>query len=100
MHHAAPAIDTIVFDLGGVLVDWNPRHLYRKIFMNDEPAVEAFLSEVCNTAWNEHQDRGRPWAEAIAQATSEHPTHAANIRAYRERWDEMLGELLERGLLR
>lgn len=58
-------IDTMVFDLGGVLVDWNPRHLYRKLFAGDEAAMEAFLANVCNAAWNERQDRGRPWSQAI-----------------------------------
>ncbi|MFG0669674.1 HAD family hydrolase [Pseudomonas sp. xss_1] len=90
MYPETISIDTVVFDLGGVLVDWNPRHLYRKIFRNDEAAMESFLSDVCNTAWNEQQDRGRPWSEAISEAISHHPSHEANIRVYRERWDEML----------
>ena len=85
------SVDTVVFDLGGVLVDWNPRYLYRKIFNGDEAAMEAFLADVCNQAWNERQDRGRPWAEAIAEAVAQHPAHEPHIRAYRSRWDEMLG---------
>ncbi|QXH53506.1 HAD family phosphatase [Pseudomonas fakonensis] len=88
-------IDTVVFDLGGVLVDWNPRHLYRKLFAGDEAAMEAFLANVCNAAWNERQDRGRPWSQAIAQAIAAHPDHEPHIRAYRERWDEMLAGALE-----
>lgn len=88
------SIDTVVFDLGGVLVDWNPRHLYRKIF-DDEAAMEAFLADICNSAWNERQDRGRPWAEAIEEAIALHPVHEPQIRAYRSRWDEMLGGALE-----
>ncbi|MBD9631527.1 MULTISPECIES: HAD family hydrolase [Pseudomonadaceae] len=89
------SVDTVVFDLGGVLVDWNPRYLYRKVFDGDEVAMEAFLAQVCNQAWNERQDRGRPWAEAIAEAIALHPAHEPHIRAYRERWDEMLGGALE-----
>jgi 2-haloacid dehalogenase len=95
VQHQSSSVDTVVFDLGGVLVDWNPRHLYRKIFVGDEPAMEAFLADVCNTAWNEKQDRGRPWAEAVAEAIALHPAHASSIRAYRERWDEMLNGALE-----
>lgn len=87
-------VDTVVFDLGGVLIDWNPRHLYRKLFGADEAAMEAFLEQVCTGAWNERQDRGRSWAEAVAEAVARHPAHAAHIRAYHERWEEMLGGAL------
>lgn len=88
------SIDTVVFDLGGVLIDWNPRYLYRKIFGTDTEKMEAFLATVCNTQWNEFQDRGRPWEEAITEATTQHPEHQANIRAYYDRWPEMLGEAI------
>lgn len=88
-------VNTVVFDLGGVLVDWNPRHLFRKLFDGDEAAMEAFLSEVCNSAWNEKQDRGRSWSQAIDEAITQYPAHAHHIRAYRERWDEMLSGALE-----
>ena len=54
---AAPT--TVIFDIGGVLIDWNPRHLYRKLFDGDEAAMERFLATVCNSAWNERQDAGR-----------------------------------------
>ena len=56
----------VVFDLGGVLIDWNPRHLYRKL-LPEEAAVERFLAEVCSPAWNLEQDRGRSWEEATAR---------------------------------
>lgn len=88
-------VNTVVFDLGGVLVDWNPRHLFRKLLDGDEAAMETFLKEICNSAWNEKQDRGRPWSEAIDEAIAQYPLHAHHIRAYRERWDEMLGGALE-----
>jgi 2-haloacid dehalogenase len=86
-----PAIDAVVFDLGGVLIDWNPRHLYRQIFREDVDGMERFLAEVCTQAWNEKQDAGRSWEEAIAEATASHPKDAGLIKAYRERWEEMLG---------
>lgn len=84
-------IDTVIFDLGGVLIDWNPRHLYRKLFGADHEAMEWFLAQVCSPEWNLRQDAGRPWREAIAEAQARHSGHAALIRAYRERWEEMLG---------
>ena len=82
--------DAVVFDLGGVLIDWNPRYLYRQLFPGDVEGMERFLSEVCTSTWNERQDAGRPWEEAIDEAIAEHPQHAALIRAYRERWEDML----------
>ncbi|WP_373778535.1 HAD family hydrolase [Glaesserella sp.] len=87
-------IETVVFDLGGVLVDWNPRHLYRKIF-TDEAEMEYFLTHICTQEWNEHQDRGRPWAEGIALLCAQHPDYETPIRAYYERWQEMLNGAIE-----
>lgn len=87
---SAPAVEAVVFDCGGVLVDWNPRHLYRKLFPGDEPAMERFLATVCTPEWNAEQDRGRPFAEGVARLVEEHPEHATLIRAYHERWDEMV----------
>ena len=80
---------TIVFDLGGVLVDWNPRYVYRQLF-DDETEMEAFLAQVCTPEWNVAQDAGRTIAEAVAEATSRHPGKAALIRVYYERFDEMM----------
>jgi len=79
-----------VFDLGGVLIDWDPRYLYRKL-LADEAAVEEFLATVCTPEWNTEQDRGRPFAEGVAELVERHPVHAAAITAYHERWTEMLG---------
>lgn len=81
--------DTVIFDLGGVLIDWNPRYLYRHLF-DDESSMEQFLAEVCDGQWNEQQDAGRSWDEAIRLRSAEFPEHAALIAAYRTRWDEML----------
>jgi 2-haloacid dehalogenase len=79
----------IVFDLGMVLIDWDPRHLYRKIFEN-EAEMEWFLAHVCTGAWNLEQDRGRPWPEAISEAMARHPDYAKHIHLFRERWMEMV----------
>lgn len=56
----------VVFDLGGVLIDWNPRYFYRRLFA-DPMEMEAFLATVCSPAWNDEQDAERPLAEATAQ---------------------------------
>ena len=83
----------IVYDLGGVLIDWNPRHLYRKLF-DDEATMEWFLAEVCHSAWNEEQDRGRTFAAGIEEAAARHPDHRPLIEAYFVRWGEMVaGEI-------
>jgi 2-haloacid dehalogenase len=87
--------DAVVFDLGGVLIDWNPRHLYRKVFYGDEEAMESFLATVTTPEWNARQDAGRPWAEAIETLVSEHPDKADLIVAYRDRWIETLGGPIE-----
>jgi len=79
-----------VFDLGGVLIDWNPRHLYRKIFPGDEAAMEHFLANVCTPAWNLQQDAGRPFAEACAELKLQHPHHADAIDAWYQRQPEMI----------
>ena len=85
----------VIFDFGGVLVDWNPRHLYRRLFPGDPDGMERFLAEVCTTEWNQRQDAGRPWAEAIADLVARRPAQAELIRAYHERWEEMLGGAID-----
>ncbi len=84
-----PAIDAVVFDLGGVLLDWNPRHLYRKLF-EDPAEMERFLATVCTDDWNFGQDAGRPVHEATADLIDRHPRHADLIAAYYGRWLEMI----------
>jgi 2-haloacid dehalogenase len=100
--------DTVIFDLGGVLLDWNPRHLYRQLFPGDEAAMEHFIATVCNGEWNRQQDAGRLVAEGCALLKAEHPDKAALIDAYYGRHLDMiagpvegtvtiLAELRERG---
>lgn len=84
-------IDTVVFDLGNVLIPWDPRRLYRSLFA-DEREMEYFLSEVCDGAWNARQDAGRPIAEATAERIESFPQYADMISAYYGRWEEMLGD--------
>jgi 2-haloacid dehalogenase len=83
-------LTTVVFDLGGVLIDWNPRYLYRQLF-DDQDEMESFLAEVTTMEWNAHQDAGRPWAEAIETLAAEHPDRRELIEAFHARWPEMLG---------
>ena len=86
--------DTVIFDLGRVLIEWDPRHLYRTLFGGDEAAMERFLAIVTTPAWNLEQDRGRPFAEGTALLRARHPDQAALIDAYYLRWPEMMpGEI-------
>jgi 2-haloacid dehalogenase len=78
----------LIFDFGGVLLDWNPRYLYRKLFPGDEPAMERFLAEVDFYTWNPHQDAGRPFSIAIAELCARHPHYCELIRLYAERFPE------------
>ena len=83
-------INTLVFDLGGVLIDWNPEYLYNKI-IPDEKERKWFLSTICTPDWNEEQDAGRSLQEATEYLVKKFPGHEKAIRAYYGRWTEMLG---------
>lgn len=82
-------INTIIFDLGAVLIDWHPKHLYKKLF-TDEAEMESFLANICTSAWNEEQDAGRPVKEGTEALIAQYPEYEANVRAFYDRWDEML----------
>ena len=84
----------IVFDIGNVLLRWDPRFLYRKIF-DDEAEMEWFLAHVCNPAWNLEQDRGRSFGDAVRELTILHPGHAEAIAAYHSRWQETLPHAID-----
>nr|MEC9419609.1 HAD family phosphatase [Pseudomonadota bacterium] len=87
------AITTVVFDIGNVLIEWNPEYLYRELIPDDD-AREDFLSTVCTMEWNLQQDLGRPWAEAVDVLSRQHPDKAELIAAYSERWHDMVpGEI-------
>lgn len=90
----AEAVEAVIFDVGNVLIEWDPRHLYRKL-LPDEAAVERFLSEVCAPEWNLAQDRGRSWADGVAERVALFPEHAALIRAFDARWQEMVPGAIE-----
>ncbi|MBA4166985.1 MAG: HAD family phosphatase [Chitinophagaceae bacterium] len=82
-------IKTIIFDLGGVLIDWNPDYVYRTIF-SDENKMRKFYEEICTPDWNEEQDAGRSLMEATEHLVAKFPHEEKNIRAYYGRWEEML----------
>jgi 2-haloacid dehalogenase len=83
-------ITTIIFDLGGVLIDWNPRYVYRSIFDNEEK-IDWFFANICTNDWNENQDAGRSLKEATEELVAKHPEYENEVRAYYGRWVEMLG---------
>jgi 2-haloacid dehalogenase len=85
----------IVFDLGGVLLDWNPRHLFRKYFNGDEQQVEHFLTEICPQEWNLKQDAGYSFTQAIAEQKLRFPQYAQPIQAYQDRWEETVAGEIE-----
>ncbi|MCB0606326.1 MAG: HAD family phosphatase [Lewinellaceae bacterium] len=83
-------IDSIVFDLGAVLIDWSPEYLYRDLIPDDRERA-YFLSEICNHEWNIQQDAGRPWSEAVDELTGKYPGYSREIEAYWQEWPRMLG---------
>ncbi len=84
----------VIFDLGGVLIDWDPRRLFRRFFPNQPQALEDFLREIRFAEWNAQQDKGRPFAEGVALLSAQFPQYAPLIRAFDERWEEtIVGEI-------
>lgn len=83
-------IDNVIFDLGGVLVDWDPKYLYSKVFNNDEKRINSFLTEVCTPEWNIEQDAGRSLAEATQLLVEKFPEQEDYIRLFYDRWEEMI----------
>lgn len=85
-------VKAVIFDLGGVLLDWNPLALYQKHFPHlSEEEIRAFFAEVNFTAWNLEQDRGRPFDEGVEELSARFPHRAALIRAYHQHWPDCIG---------
>jgi 2-haloacid dehalogenase len=87
-------IDAVVFDLGGVLIDWSPHYLYRQL-LPDDAAIDAFLAEVGFAEWNVALDAGRDWDEAVEWLAARHPERRDLVEAFRDRWEETLGDANE-----
>ena len=83
-------IDTIIFDLGGVLIDWDPKYVYREVFNDDEEKVDWFLNNICTMDWNVEQDAGRTIKDGTELLIKQHPQYEAWIRIYYDRWVDML----------
>lgn len=88
-------IKNIIFDLGGVLIDWNPEYVYLEVFNGDRKKMKWFFDEICTMDWNENQDAGYPLAKATEDRVALFPQYEAWIRMYYGRWEEMLGEAIE-----
>jgi len=85
---------TVVFDVGNVLIRWDPLLVYREM-IPDDAKREWFMQNVCTAAWNVEQDRGRSWEEAVALLVASHPEWESQIRAYDERWHEAVPGVIE-----
>jgi len=86
-----PPIDTVVFDIGNVLIPWNPRWLFRKM-LTDEAALDRFLDEVDFNAWNAQHDAGQCFAQGIAEQGARFPQYRHLLQAYFDRWEECIAE--------
>ncbi|MGZ5246160.1 MAG: HAD family hydrolase [Flavitalea sp.] len=86
--------NTVIFDLGGVLIDWNPDYVFKTIFEKEEEK-KWFFDNVCTSDWNEEQDAGKSLKEATEELVIKFPDHELNIRAFYDRWEEMLGGPIE-----
>ncbi len=84
-------INTIIFDFGGVLIDWNPEYLFLDVFNGNKEKTNWFLNTICTSDWNENQDAGYPLAQATQDLIKKHPEHEALIKLYYDKWETMLG---------
>ncbi len=82
-------IKVVIFDFGGVLVDWSPHNLYRRYFEQPHD-IDRFLAEINFAEWNAQQDKGHPFAQAVAEHSNKFPQHAELIKAYHERWEDSI----------
>jgi 2-haloacid dehalogenase len=85
------AITTIIFDLGGVLIDWNPDYVFNQLFEGQDEKKQQFFKTICTPDWNEEQDAGRSIAEGTQLLLDKHPEWEEYIKAFYGRWEEMLG---------
>ena len=84
-------VDTLIFDFGGVLIDWNPAYVFLKEFRGDQEEMSHFLNTICSWEWNENQDAGYSLQKATDERVAMYPEHERLIRMYYGRWEEMLG---------
>ncbi len=84
-------VKAIIFDLGGVLIDWNPNYVFDRLFEGQEEKKKEFFASICTSDWNEEQDAGRSLTEATEELVAQYPEWKEYIQAYYGRWEEMLG---------
>lgn len=84
-------IQNIIFDFGGVLVDWNPHYLFDKYF-NDINEANYFVENVCTTEWNAEMDGGKPFAQAVKERSAMFPKYAEALKLYQTNWMDTMGE--------
>lgn len=82
-------IKNIIFDFGGVLMDWSPRYFFKDYFKDDEK-MDHFLATICTEEWNAEQDRGRPLKEGTEILIKQYPTWEKEIRAFYDHWTDMI----------
>lgn len=92
--NTVPEIDTVIFDIGNVLIPWEPKWLFRE-FLDSDEAIEHFIEDAGFHAWNSLQDAGRPFAEGVAAHREEYPHYHHLMQAYAKRWEETLGSPIE-----
>ena len=88
-------IDTIIFDLGGVLIDWNPEYVYQDVFNGDQEKIDWFLSNICTSDWNVEQDAGRTLKDGTEILVKQYPEYEKWIRAFYDRWEDMIGGIIK-----
>lgn len=88
-------VKAIIFDLGGVLIDWNPEYVFLDVFEGDRTRMKWFFDNICTNDWNENQDAGYPIAQATEERVTLFPEHETLIRMYYGRWEEMLGGAIQ-----
>lgn len=88
-------INTIIFDLGGVLIDWNPQYVFTDTYFESKEKKDYFFSHICTSEWNERQDAGRSIVEATQELVIQFPDWEQPIRDYYGRWTEMLNGPIE-----
>lgn len=88
-------IDTIIFDLGGVLIDWNPEYVFLDAFNGDRNKMQWFFDTICTSDWNENQDAGYPISQATEDLIKKFPHYETQIKMYYGQWENMLGGAIQ-----
>lgn len=88
-------IEAVIFDLGGVLIDWNPEYVYLDVFDGDREKMQWFFDNICTQEWNLNQDAGYPMVKATEERIALFPEHKELIEMFYGRWEEMLGDAIQ-----